>query len=112
MGTIELQKEIKSILAKLKWSQKRLGREYYIVKNEFDDDDEIKKYEEKVKKDLSRETTKSELLIAYLEVISQHQEFQNLNVMIPTYCKSEVLSDTMEHGMSNISKLITKIACE
>lgn len=112
MGTIELQKEIKSILAKLKWSQKRLGREFYIAKHDYDDDDEIRQYEEKVKKDLSRKTTKPELLVSYLEIISRHNEFQNLNIIIPSYRKSGVLSDTMELGMNNISKLISKLSCE
>ncbi|MBE0420202.1 hypothetical protein ACTXIM_15970 [Pseudoalteromonas nigrifaciens] len=112
MGTVELQNEIKHILAKLKWSQKRLGREFYIAKHDYDDDDEIRQYEEKVKKDLMRKTTKPELLNSYLEVISQHNEFQSLNIVIPSYCKSGILSDEMELGMSNISKLISKIVPE
>jgi len=112
MGTVELQNEIKSILAKLKWSQKRLGREFYIAKHDYDDDNEIRQHEEKVKKDLSRKTTKPELLASYLEVISQHNEFQNLNIVIPSYFKSGVLSDTVELGMSNVSKLISKLSCE
>jgi hypothetical protein len=112
MGTIELQNEIKSILAKLKWSQKRLGREFYIAKHDYDNDDEIRQYEEKVRKDLSRKTTKPELLASYLKVISQHKEFENLNIVIPSYYKSGVLSDAMELGMSNVSKLISKLSCE
>ena len=112
MGTVELQNEIKSILAKLKWSQKRLGREFYIAKHDYDDDVEIKRYEEKVKKDLSRERIKPELLFSYLDVISQHNEFKNLDVIIPQYRKSNVLSDTMEVGMNDISKLISKLTCE
>lgn len=112
MGTVELQNDIKSILAKLKWSQKRLGREYYIAKHDYDDDVEIKRHEEKVKKDLSREGIKPELLCSYLDVISQHSEFKNLDVLIPQYRKSDVLSDTMEVGMNDISKLISKLACE
>lgn len=112
MGTTELQKEIKSLLAKLKWSQKRLGREFYIAKHDYDDDVEIMRYEEKVKKDLSRKSIKPELLISYLEVISLHKEFQNLNVVIPSYYKLGVLSETMEVGMSKMSKLIGEIACQ
>jgi hypothetical protein len=112
MGTAELQSDIKSILAKLKWSQKRLGREFYIAKHDFEDDVEIKRYEENVKKDLLRESISPELLLSYLDVISQHREFINLDVLIPQYLKSNVLSDTMEVGMNDISKLISKLACE
>ena len=109
MGTLELQNEIKSILAKLRWSQKRLGREYYIAKHDYDDDVEIKRSEEKVKKDLSREQIKPELLFSYLDVISQHNEFKNLDIIIPQYRKNNVLSETVEVGMNNISKLILSL---
>ena len=112
MGTIELQDEIKKILAKLKWSQRRLGREFYIAKHEYDDDDEIRRYEEKVKKDLTRKSTKPELLNSYLEIIAQHNEFKNLDVVIFSYHKSGVLSDTMEEGMNDISKLIGNLTSE
>ena len=107
-----MQKEIKKLLAKLKWSQKRLGREFYIAKHEYDDDDEIRKHEEKVKKDLSRSSTNSELLLSYLDVIYHHAECQNLDVVIPSYYKSGVLSNTMETGMLKISKSIGKLVGE
>ncbi len=111
MGTIELQNEIKNIIAKLKWSQKRLGREFYIAQHDYDDDDdEIRRYEEKVKKDLSRKTTKPELLIRYLEIISQHNEFKNMDIIIPSYLKSGSLSDTIELGLHDISKIIGDLA--
>jgi hypothetical protein len=109
MGTIELQNEIKSLIAKLKWSQKRLGREFCIAIHDYDNDDEIRRYEEKVKKDLSRSTTKPELLLSYLEVISQHSEFENLDLVIPFYRKSGVLSDVTEKGMNSISKSISNL---
>ena len=112
MGTADLQREIKSLLGKLNWSQKRLGRELYIVKCDYDDDDEIRRYEEKVKKHLSRSSTDPELLQCYLDVISQHSEFKNLDIIIPQYRSGPILSETMEEGMKNISKLISKMACE
>jgi hypothetical protein len=111
MGTKELQKEIKIMLGKLKWSQKKLGREFYYAKHEFEDDlTEINRYEEKAKKDLSRNTTKPEILQSYLNLISQHNEFKGLDIIIPPYTKSGALSDEMERGMQRISKLITNLA--
>lgn len=73
MDTLELQKEIKKLIGKLGWSQKRLGREVYIAT--FDDCEEITKFEEKAKKDLSRKTTNAERLHEYLKIISHHHEF-------------------------------------
>ncbi|REL26204.1 hypothetical protein DXX93_06140 [Thalassotalea euphylliae] len=112
MGTEELQHEIKSLLAKLNWSQKRLGSEVYLAKYDDEDEYEIKRYEEKVKKDLSRRTTKPELLMSYLEIISQHNELKKLDLIVPSYCRSGLLSNTIENGMSDISKLISKLVCE
>lgn len=112
MGTIELQKEIKIILAKLDWSQKRLGREVYMAKFDHDNDDEIRQYEEKIKKDLSRPTTKPELLNSYLDIISQHRDFEKLDVVLPTYYKSDILEGPVEKGLGDISKMVSQLVEE
>ncbi|MBK1874465.1 hypothetical protein FE848_14665 [Marinobacter sp. 1-3A] len=112
MGTAELQEEIKKMLGKLKWSQKRLGRELYYVKHDDDDALEISRYEEKAKKDLVRKSTKPEVLQSYLDIIVKHDEFQKLDLIIPAYQKFGVLSDNMESGMYSISKLVSKLASE
>ena len=113
MGTTELQVEIKRLLDSLKWSQKRLGREFYYAKHEFEDDEsEIKRYEEKAKKDLSRESTKPGVLQSYLRIIVQHDEFKKLSLVIPIYQKNSKLSPTFESEMENISKLIGSLASE
>jgi len=110
MGTKELQEEIKRLLNKLKWSQKRLGRELYFAKHEYEDDNlELKRYEEKVKKDLTRKTTKIGVLETYLDLISQHNEFKNIGFEIPTYMSSGVLGDEMEIEMEKISKLASEL---
>ena len=113
METAELQEEIKNLLAKLNWSQKRLGGEFYDSKYEFEDDDvERARYEEKAKKHLSRSTTKREILKSYLDVILHHDEFKKLDLVVPTYKRSGLLSEEMEVGMENISKLISNIVSE
>jgi hypothetical protein len=112
MGTDELQSEIKRLIAKLKWSQKRLGREFYTAKYDDDDYVEIRRHEEKVKKDLSRPSTNPELLMSYLEVIYLHQEFKKLDIVLPYYRKSGVLSDEMEKEMMKISKSISNLVVE
>lgn len=113
MGTGELQEEIKRLLGKLKWSQKRLGREFYWAKHDDEDDpDEISRYEEKAKKDLSRKSTRPELLQSYLDLIVQHNEFEKLDIIVPVYQKSGCLSEGMECGMVKISKIISELASE
>ncbi|WP_019601170.1 hypothetical protein [Teredinibacter turnerae] len=112
MGTAELQEEIKKLLSKLKWSQKRLGRELYYVKHNDDDAVEISRYEEKAKKDLVRKSTKPEVLQTYLDIIIKHDEFQKLDIIVPAYQRIGVLSDNMESGMYRISKLVSKLTSE
>ena len=106
MGTTELQEQIKRLLGKLKWSQKRLGRELYYAKYDDDDVTEINRHEEKAKKDLTRKSTRTEVLQTYMDIIENHNEFQKLNILIPTYQKTGVLSERIESGMNNISKLV------
>lgn len=112
MGTIELQQEIKALLAKLNWSQKRLAREVYFAKYDDEDDAEINRFEEKLKKDLSRKTTKSELLESYLTVITQHRDFEKLDLIMPSYHPSDVLSREMQKEMYGISKQINQLLDE
>lgn len=112
MGTAELQKEIKRLLGKLNWSQKRLGRELYYFKYEDDDEKEKQRYEENVKKHLSRESTKIEVLQNYIDLIAQHEESKKLDIIFPRYIRTSVLSARMEDGMKDISKLIGKLISE
>lgn len=100
----KLQKEIKSILAELKWSQKRLAREIHYERYEIEDPEQLKRDEEKIRKSLSRPTTKIELLESYLGFIREHHEFLSLDKVIPFYQESGVLSETMELEMKNISQ--------
>jgi hypothetical protein len=116
MEAEDLKKEIKLLLEKLNWSLPKLAEVIYVEK--FDDDEvqdeviAIKKFESKLKKQLSRKTTKSGLLKEYLLIISHHSDFSKLGLVTPYYTKSKKLSNTMESGMQNISKLVTEICVE
>jgi hypothetical protein len=48
--TTELQNEIRMIANKLGWSLARTAREIYIEKNDIDNDDEIRRFEQKFSK--------------------------------------------------------------
>jgi len=90
------------------WSQNRLAREIYVATYEYDDDDEINKFEERLKKELSRKTTKSERLLQYLSIITRHNEFKNLDVIAPSYIKGKSLSDKLSNGLKALSRKISK----
>lgn len=106
MNTKELQSEIKSMIGKLKWTQKRLAREIYIETHEYDNDIEIVRFEESLKKDLYRDSTKPERLMEYIKIISRHEDFKKLEVVVPVYVSTETLSPLMKDGMKNISSSI------
>jgi len=108
MDTVDIQNDIKLIISKLGWSQNRLAREIYVATYEYDDDDEVKKLEERLKKELSRKTTKPERLLQYLAIISRHNEFKNLDVIVPAYIEGGLLSATLKAGMKAISKNLSE----
>jgi len=107
-STQELQKELKNIIAQLGWSQNRLAREIYVNENEDDNVDEITRFEGKLKKELIRPTTKPQRLNHYLDIISRHPDFDKLDIIIPRYYSSGILSEEMEVGMRNISQMISE----
>lgn len=106
MKTAELQSEIKGILATLKWSQKKFARVIYAETNDIDKENEIARFEESLKKDLSRPTTKPERLVEYLRILSLQDEFQKSGMILPVYSKSGLLSETMEESMKDISLFV------
>lgn len=107
MTTDQLQNEINSIIKKLGWSKKRLAREVYVATFDDDDEIEIKRLEERLKKELSRLSTKPERLEEYLQIISRHREFEKLDLVLPIFIKSKYINDNVRSGMETISKTIT-----
>jgi hypothetical protein len=112
MGTDKirnLQCEINELIRTLGWSQKRLGREIYASLHDDDDEIEIRRMEEKVKKALSRPSTKHELLEQYRTVIANHPEFIKSQQVIPCYTPMGELEPKLEQEMKAISKSITQL---
>lgn len=109
MDTATAQNEIKNIISALGWSQNRLAREIYVATYDYDDDgDEINKLEERLKKELLRKTTNPKRLLQYLAIISRHNEFKNLDIIVPSYIESGTLSDAIVSGIKVVSKRISK----
>ena len=115
-----IQKEIKTLLSKLGWSIPKLAEVIYVEKHEddeaideaIDEAKAINSFTAALKKQLKRKSTNSMLLEEYLLIISNHSDFCKLGLTVPYYVKSKVLSETMESGMKDISKLITNICIE
>lgn len=112
MNTKDLQTEIKLMIGRLKWTQKRLAREIYTETHEYDNDMEIRRFEESLKKDLYRESTKPERLMEYIKIISRHEEFKKLELIVPVYVSTATLSPLMEDGMKSISSIINMLLDE
>ena len=104
MGTIELQKEIKTIISQLGWSQNKLARIIYTELHDWDDPDEIKKFSERLKKDLYRSTTKEEKLKNYMHIIIQKSEYTKTDTIFNRYAPTQDISKFIRNGMSKISK--------
>lgn len=106
--THRLQREIKSLIKRLGWSQKRLARELQAMDEDGDwaTEKEVNRYEERLKKHLARSTVPPELLEHYLQQIQRHQEFAKLNVVIPYSLIDEEFSEEFVQGMRLISAML------
>ncbi|WP_262507208.1 hypothetical protein [Vibrio vulnificus] len=108
MDIKEAQDEIKILISLLGWSQKKLARELYMEEFEDDDELEIKRYEEKVKKALYRGTTKVELLEGYLNFITNHPTFSKKRLVLNHFHSRECLSNEQFAVMKEFSSLVDK----
>jgi len=102
MTTNIKQQEIRGELIKLNWSMADFVKEYdkhYKYKSKLT--------EESFKKQLSRKTTSSGLLDAYLDFIYSHREWLILGNIKPCYTSDEHFSAEFNERMKGISKLIS-----
>jgi len=104
MGTIELQNEIKYIISQLGWSQNELARILYTELHDDDHPDAIKNFKERLKKELSRSTTKEEKLKNYMDIISQQRKYEKIDTVFNKYKPTQVLSSSLRGGISKVSK--------
>ncbi|HFQ5036697.1 TPA: hypothetical protein ACGUT1_004323 [Vibrio vulnificus] len=79
--TQNLQREIKEIIKALGWSVPKFASSYFIDMNDRDiPEDEIQSFIEKVKKQLTRQTTKKEILKEYLSYIKSLDSYSKLSL--------------------------------
>lgn len=110
MGTkqesLEILSQIKELIAELGWSQNRFARILYAELHEWDDEDELLKFQERLKKELQRPTTKPDRLKAYLDLIVRHPEAEKLDVVLNRYVPQNSISLSISKGMESISSEI------
>lgn len=102
----ELLSQIKGLIAELGWTQNRLARILYSELHEWDDEDEIRRFQEKLKKELQRPTTKADRLKVYLDVMVRRTEAKKLDVVMNRYIPQESISSSLSKGMKDISSEI------
>jgi len=104
----ELILQIKELIAELGWTQNKLARILYTELYDWDDEDEILKFQERIKKELQRTTTKPDKLRRYLELIVGHPEAEKLDVVLNRYVPQGSISVSLIKGMESISSEIDK----
>lgn len=105
--TQALQAQIRDLISKLGWTQNRLARELYIEINEWDDENEIKSFQEKIKKELSRKTTKPERLQAHIDFIMAHPDAEKIDLVLNRYVPLGSISSSLIQGLTiSLLKLI------
>jgi hypothetical protein len=108
--TQRLQDEIKGLIKQLGWSQKRFARELQAMDDDADTwtavEEETSRYEERVKKQLTRPTVAPELLRRYLQQLQSHEAFANLDVIVPYFEADDSFPRELLEGMKKISAML------
>lgn len=104
------QEELKNWITKIGMTPKYfIG--LYCVENfyyeEDEEDIEIKRYYEKFKKEITRKTTKTEVLEKYFEFLYSLDEFKKAGYVKPFYVEDDSFDDEFNKRMKKISQEIT-----
>lgn len=108
MGTKQdaesIQNEIKRLSKTLGWSQNKLAREVYIELHEYDDYEEIRRFQERFKKELQRKTTSVERLKKYFEILIAHPDARGIDCVFNRHVRQGELSTVFFTEMEKISR--------
>ena len=106
--TKELQQTIHSIIDRVGWSRKALARQLHWELHDTDDDEEIRLFEERLKKELTRPTTKPELLEYYLDVLRRLPEVERADLVAPQYIPTKRLGSEIEGALRGLSRQLSE----
>jgi len=102
--TLELQKAIETLIARVGWSRKALARQLHWELYDTDNEEELKRFEERLKKELTRPTTKPELLERYIDVLRQLPDVEKAGIVVPQYVATKHLDPDIESVLRDLSK--------
>lgn len=102
----EKQKDLKEWITKIGMNQKYFIEQYCIDNFNFTDE-EIEQYYEKFKKEITRTTTKIEVLDKYFEFLYSLDEFKKVGYVKPFYIDDGTFDKNFNEKMKKISENIT-----
>jgi hypothetical protein len=102
----EKQEELKIWITKIGMTQKYFIEQYCIDNFNFTDE-EIEQYYEKFKKEITRTTTKKEVLDKYFEFLYSLDEFKKVGYVKPFYIDDGKFDEDFNERMKKISENIT-----
>lgn len=115
METQRLQREIKKLLKRMNWSQSEAAKRIYCEKNDSDNDDEISRFIERFKKQISRKTTNSSVLESYYDILCIQREVVTREGVALRYIAGNILDPMIMREIISISREISddlKSSCE
>ncbi|MDO8331346.1 MAG: hypothetical protein Q7T36_12855 [Fluviicoccus sp.] len=106
--TVELQKELRLIAARLGLSLPKLADKIfdksYSPSNAEEEDQLRIRFRESFKKQLERKTTNPDFLSHHIDTISRTSEFRDAHLVFPTYIKSDSLDNELRETLEKISR--------
>ncbi|ROV57547.1 elongation factor Ts [Vibrio ponticus] len=110
MGTAKKQKQIQNALDALGWSHRQFADVLYEELNDNNDfketdKDDIRKLGQNIKKQLQRDSTPEERLNQYLQILSEHPDYQALNLgnILPTYVPHRGIDEGLALQLTQLS---------
>jgi len=104
----EKKEELLFWINKLGLTQNIFAERVYYYMNDSDNEKEIKRFQEKFKKALQRDTTPIEQIESYLEILYEQEEFKKLGFIKPEFYFQDDFDDNFNDKIKNISQIITE----
>ena len=96
---------LRTLIEKMGWSYNAFARRWIWEKNDTDDEAEIRRFEEKFKKHLTRETTRESLVDSYIEFLFQQPEAEKIDYVKPI---GDPIKDELSERFFRLSKKLNE----
>ena len=106
----EKQTELRTWLKKIALSQNEFAALFYDEHHENCIEEDVERFKEKFKKQLSRQSTKVELLETYLDYLFSTEKFKEAGYFRPQCASGGILDPEAEKLMKKVSKELTNLS--